>query len=199
MKKLLGYILLAALPTLTAKAYETMYERTPVGTIEIKKIPRRTALEATSQNAYFEGGNNLFRTLFRYISSNDVAMTVPVEAEIKPGKMRFFVGSKDMKKKLPSGDGVAVKEMEPLTVLAIGIRGSYTEKRFNQNEEKLKAWLVENPGFEATSAPYGVYWNSPFVPGFFKRSEIHIEIRRKEKTIEDKERHSPTKPESNDS
>ena len=27
-------------------------------------------------------------------------MTTPVEADIKPGKMRFFVGEKDMKKNL---------------------------------------------------------------------------------------------------
>ena len=178
MKRLASTPFLALLP-LTSHAYETMYERTPVGEIEVKEIPRRIALEATTSGDYFGGNNNLFRTLFRYISSNDVAMTVPVEAEMQPGKMRFFVGRRDAVKKLASRDGVKVLKMERLTVVSIGVRGSYSKERFKRYEKKLKAWISENSEYEAVSEPYGVYWNSPIVPGIFKRSEIHLEVKKK--------------------
>ena len=164
---------------LAADAYETMYQKTKVGKIEVKEIPKRIALEATAKGPYFQGDNNLFRTLFRYISKNEVAMTVPVEAEMKPGKMRFFVGRKDAAKELATTDAVEVREIEALTVVSIGIRGSYTQSRFKRYEEKLEEWLSQNDEFEAVSAPYAVYWNSPFVPGIFKRSEIHLEVRKK--------------------
>ena len=164
---------------LAGKAYEKMYGRTPVGKIEVKQIPQRIALEARANDPYFLGNNNLFRTLFRYISKNEVAMTVPVEAEMKPGRMRFFVGRKDAAKRLASSDGVKVRNMDALTVVSIGIRGSYTKSRFKRYEAKLEDWLSMNKEYEAISAPYGVYWNSPFVPGIFKRSEIHVEVKKK--------------------
>ena len=190
MKNTLLIIPLMVIFPLASNAYETMYERTPLGKIEVKEIPRRIALEATAKGHYFQGNNNLFRTLFRYISKNEVAMTVPVEAEMKPGRMRFFVGRKDAAKRLASKDGVEVREMKALTVVSIGIRGSYSQSRFKRYEEKLEAWLSKNKEYEAVSPPYGVYWNSPLVPGIFKRSEIHLEVKPKtsEGTQEDKDR-----------
>jgi len=164
---------------LAGNAYEAMYEKTKVGKIEVKEIPRRIALEATAKDHYFRGNNNLFRTLFRYISKNEVAMTVPVEAEMKPGLMRFFVGRNDAAKKLASSDSVKVRRMDAMTVVSIGIRGSYTKGRFQRYEAKLEDWLSRNTEYEAVSDSYGVYWNSPFVPGIFKRSEIHVEVKRK--------------------
>ena len=177
--KILFLALVPSFLPLAMHAYEAMYDKTPVGKIEIKEIAQRIALEASVQSPYFGGNNNLFRTLFRYISNNGVAMTVPVEAEMQPGKMRFFVGAKDANKKLLSIDDVEVRNLEPITVISIGIRGSYSEKRFKKNEKALLEWLAENGQYEAVSNPYGVYWNSPFVPGFLKRSEIHLPVKEK--------------------
>ncbi|MBG30254.1 MAG: hypothetical protein CMI31_09680 [Opitutae bacterium] len=188
MKGMLQITALTILLPIYALAYETMYERTAVGEIEVKEIPHRVALETAIQKDYFAGDNNMFRTLFRYIRSNDLAMTVPVEAEMKPGKMRFFVGGKDAAKKITSRDGVAVREMQRITVVSIGIRGSYSKTRFQRYEQKLKVWLMENKEFEAISRPYGVYWNSPMVPGIFKRSEIHVVIRKKDSAGESKKK-----------
>jgi hypothetical protein len=178
MKKVLPLALLVFLP-LVSGAYEAVYQRTAVGAIEVKDIPRRIALEATAKSPYFQGDNNLFRSLFRYIQRNEVAMTVPVEAEMKPGKMRFFVGRKDAAKKLSGVGGVEVKNIPRLKVASIGIRGSYSEDRFQRYKQRLLAWLAKNPQYEVVSPPYAVYWNSPLVPGIFKRSEIHVPIRTK--------------------
>ena len=161
-----------------------MYPKTAVGKIEVKEIPRRIALESSTEAFYFRGNNNLFRTLFRYIKRNEVAMTLPVEAEIRPGKMRFFVGRKDQAKQLKPDAGVEVKNIARLTVASIGVRGSYSEERFQRYEQKLLAWLAKHPEYEAISPPYAVYWSSPLIPGLFKRSEIHVNL--KKKTVQEK-------------
>ena len=160
-------------------AYESILEKTSVGTVKIIKIPERLALEAQSDTTYFEADNGLFRKLFRFISDNEISMTTPVEAEIIPGKMRFFVGEKDKIKPIRSSSLVEVKKMSPMLVVAIGVRGSYSEDRFRKNEKELISWIKKNEKYEATGDAYAVYWNGPFVPGFLKRSEIHIPIRKR--------------------
>ncbi len=159
-----------------------MYEKTPVGKIMVIELPERLALEAISDGTYFDKNNGLFRKLFRYISTYNVAMTTPVEADMNPGKMRFFVGNEDKKKALKSDNSVKIVKMPARIVLSIGIRGSYNEKNFSINQKKLVDWLKKNSNFEPTGEYYGVYWNGPFMPGFFKRSEVHLPIRKKENT-----------------
>ena len=161
-------------------AYETMFEQTPVGEIKIVELPERIALEAKSNGPYFQSDNGLFRKLFRYISTNDVAMTTPVEADIDPGKMRFFVGAKDQGKDISSTEDVEVRKIAPQKVLAIGVRGSYSKKKFMDNKQKLIQWLDKEKKYEVAGEAYAVYWDGPFVLGFFKRSEVHIPIKLRE-------------------
>ena len=163
--------------TLNLMGFEAMHEKTPVGEIKILQLPARTALEANAGQSYFSENNGLFRTLFRYISKHDLSMTTPVEAEIEPGKMRFFVGGKDANKSRPSTDTVDVKELEPMQVLAIGIRGSYDEENFLENRDRLVRWIEEQAVYEAAADAYAVYWDGPYIPWFLKRSEIHLPIR----------------------
>ena len=163
--------------TLNVMGFEAMHERTPVGEIKILQLPARTALEANADQSYFSENNGLFRTLFSYISKHDLSMTTPVEAEIEPGKMRFFVGGKDANKSCPSTDSVEVKELEPMQVLAIGIRGSYDEENFRENRDRLVRWIEEQAVYEAAGDAYAVYWDGPYIPWFLKRSEIHLPIR----------------------
>ncbi|MBT3638655.1 MAG: hypothetical protein HN531_17120 [Opitutae bacterium] len=157
-----------------------MFEKTPVGEIKMIDLPERTALEAKSNGSYFQSDNGLFRKLFRYISSNDLAMTTPVEADVNPGKMRFFVGGNDQRKNNSSTKEVEVRKIAPHKVVAIGVRGSYSIKRFMENKQKLEQWLAKEKKYEAAGDAYAVYWDGPFVLGFFKRSEVHIPIKLRE-------------------
>ena len=163
--------------TLNLMGFEAMHEKTPVGEIKILQLPARTALEANAGQSYFSENNGLFRTLFRYISKHDLSMTTPVEAEIEPGRMRFFVGGKDANKSRPTTDSVTVKKLEPMQVLAIGIRGSYDEENFRENRDRLIQWIDEQTTYEPAGEPYAVYWDGPYIPWFLKRSEIHLPIR----------------------
>jgi len=45
----------------------------------------------------------------------------------------------------------------------------------------LMEWFAKNNKYEQDGPAYGVYWNGPFVPGFLKRSEVHIPIRTRKK------------------
>ena len=164
-----------------------MHEKTPVGKIMILDLPARTALEASTERSYFSENNGLFRKLFKYINNNDISMTTPVEADIKPGKMRFFVGSDDQVKQISSSKDVTVRKLSPSKVVAIGIRGSYSEKRFVENKSKLTSWIQNNKQYEPSGEAYGVYWDGPFIPGFFKRSEIHLPV----KILEKKKKQNP--------
>ena len=92
-------------------AYESMHEKTPVGKIVVVDLPARTALETSTDKSYFSENNGLFRKLFRYINQNDISMTTPVEADIKPGKMRFFVGTKDLAKNFKDSDQVKIRKL----------------------------------------------------------------------------------------
>ena len=161
-----------------AIAYESMHEKTPVGEIKVIRLPERVALEAQTEDSYFSENNGMFRTLFRYINQNEVAMTTPVEADIQPGKMRFFVGAKDLSKILQSSEKVKVRTLPPILVAAIGVRGGYSEKRFLDNQQKLDQWLAKNSKYQRVGEAYGVYWHGPFVPGPLKRSEVHLPIRK---------------------
>ena len=180
MMKFYFYIAIAFLGN-HSFAYESMHEKTPVGKIVVVDLPARTALETSTDKSYFSENNGLFRKLFRYINQNDISMTTPVEADIKPGKMRFFVGTKDLAKNFKDSDQVKIRKLAKQKVVSIGIRGGYTEKRFQENLKSLNKWLAGNSKYEAVGEPYGVYWNGPFVPSLLKRSEIHIPIRLTEK------------------
>ena len=158
-------------------AFQSMHEKTPVGKITVLELPARIALEAKSSENYFSENNGLFRKLFGYISKHDLSMTTPVEADIDPGKMRFFVGEKDAKKPRPETSAVKVRNLDPITVVAIGIRGSYNQENFQENKTALLNWLKENPAYEQAGQAYAVYWDGPYVPWFLKRSEIHLPIR----------------------
>ena len=45
--------------------------------------------------------------------------------------------------------------------------------------QNFSKWLTENKKYESLGDAYGVYWNGPFVPGPFKRSESAPPIRLK--------------------
>jgi DNA gyrase inhibitor GyrI len=157
--------------------YERAFERTPAGVIEVKTLPEALTLIVRSGGNYFDRSGELFRRLFRYIKRHDVAMTVPVQGEMQGTGMRFFLGKEDRQRGLMDEEGVQVKEVPERTVASIGVRGGYTEKNFTKARSRLEQWTRDHADYEAVGEAYGIYWNSPFVPWFLKRFEVHIPVR----------------------
>jgi len=120
-------ILLAAMlltwPT-TTMAYEKMFPKTGAGTVEVKTLPEMQALKNTGNRSdYFKENNGLFMPLFRYIQKNDLAMTTPVESEMAPATMMFFIGSEVDTSRIESTEQIEIVTIPERTVLSVGIRG----------------------------------------------------------------------------
>jgi len=159
------------------QAAEQAFSKTDVGQAEIKTLPAARLIASHSEGAYFEDNNGLFRPLFRYISARDIAMTTPVEAEINPGTMYFYIGGAVEDAALENTENVTVKSLPERKVASYGARGSYSESNFETAKAALETWLHTNEDYEAAGEARGVFWNGPFMPGFFKRFEVHIPVR----------------------
>ncbi|MEC8614743.1 MAG: heme-binding protein [Verrucomicrobiota bacterium] len=157
-------------------AYEQAFARTNVGEFEIKTLPKARLIASQTDAAYFDDNNRLFRPLFRYISSRNIAMTTPVEAEMNPGVMYFYIDDEVSNEVLDATENVSVHELPERLVASLGVRGDYNEHNFNKASANLSAWLLKNPVYKATGKVRGIFWNGPFTPGFFKRFEVHIPV-----------------------
>ena len=178
--KTISLIIACALPA-AASAYEKAFDKTVPGQVEIKTIPERTVIVTGRNEAYFDESNDLFMRLFRYIDDNDVAMTVPVKAEMNPGKMYFYIGEKALGKALKDRGEVRVMVVPAVKVMSIGGRGGYSEKNFEKARKRLFHHLNTSKEWKAGGPAYAVYWNGPYVPGFLKQFEVHIPIEPKRK------------------
>jgi effector-binding domain-containing protein len=180
MKLVTFLVFMSAFFPTFANAVEDAYPRTAPGVIEIKQLPAARLLLAESSNRYFSSNNQLFGKLFRYISSNQIPMTAPVEARMDPGVMVFYMDSQSQQRAdvQPSAE-VKFQDLPVRLVAAIGIRGSYSEENYTEALTKLQTWLAVQADYEVTGEAYGVYWNSPFVPFFLKQSEVHIPVQLK--------------------
>lgn len=157
---------------------EAAYSRTDVGEIDVKQLPERVAMQAEGEGS--DGRNGLFRSNFRFLKANELAMTTPVETDVKTARMRFYVPQEDEDKQFSEVPGVRVVRMPARTVVSVGMRGSYQERRFARGERALRAWLDDHPEWREAGEAYGVYWNGPMVPGPFRRMEVHIPVVRAE-------------------
>jgi len=152
-------------------------EPTAVGEIVVKDYPAYRSAKVARGEA---NRNSMFRSLFRHITRNDVSMTAPVEMtydEDGPTSMSFLYGSLEIGE--PGEDGVVeVADQAAATVVAIGVRGSYTQQRYEENLALLTKWLAANADqWEVVGEPRQLSFNSPFVPGVMKYSEVQIPIR----------------------
>lgn len=177
MKPLLAVALAIFLPSASLLAVSEAYPRTAPGDLELKTLPAARWMRSESANDYFAADNGLFMKLFRYIDSNKIPMTAPVEAGIRPGTMVFYMDEASAKRTdLAETPQVKLSSVPERRVAAIGIRGSYSRENYEEALAELKAWLAKRTDVKPSGEPYAVYWNSPFVPFFLKQSEVHIPV-----------------------
>ncbi|MDQ5980631.1 MAG: hypothetical protein QG602_3608 [Verrucomicrobiota bacterium] len=158
-------------------ATPSAFTPTAPGTMEIKTLPAGTLLKSAAPGDYFDQSGRLFGPLFRYISKNDIRMTVPVEAEVNGAAMYFWVAPDEVPKVEGSAGGVTVVQVPARLVASGGGRGGYTRKNFEAAQERLRAWLAEQKEVEAAGPAYAVYWNGPITPWFLRQYEVHLPVR----------------------
>ena len=173
-------IMTSIIPTFARATEGEAYARTAPGQIEIKELPAARLMISKSEQPYFSANNKLFGKLFNYIRDKEIPMTTPVEAKINPGVMIFYMDSaSSVRTDLKTEAEVELINAEARTVIAIGIRGSYSKENYEEGLARLRDWLKTQSQVEVIGEPYVVYWNSPFVPFFLKQSEVHLPVKLK--------------------
>jgi hypothetical protein len=128
----------------------------------------------------------MFSPLFNHIKRQDIAMTAPVamtyEGE-KQASMAFLyrnteqgsTGSDD------ADSRVEVRDVPPQWMASLGVRGSYTQARFDEAVDTLNAWLAEHGDqWRPVGEPRYLGYNSPFIFGFLRYGEVQRPVERVE-------------------
>lgn len=165
---------------------------TPAGKIEVKQYPAYRSGTYSYEGKLSQAANAAFEPLFRHISANGISMTAPVEAryskatltEIPQGKsdevgqveVSFLYRNEAVKPKQISA-GIKVQDHPAITVVSIGISGPYTYAGYQENLGRLRTWLTAHQGYQVSRAPRRFFYDSPFTPDMFKRSEVQIPIK----------------------
>jgi effector-binding domain-containing protein len=166
------------LPSFAGANEGEAYARTSPGEIEVKELPAARLMISKSTQPYFSSNSKLFGKLFSFIRDKNIPMTTPVEAKINPGTMTFYMDpTSAVRTDLKSDSEIELLNLEARTVVAIGIRGSYSKENYEEGLTRLQDWLKSQPKIEVIGEPYAVYWNSPFVPFFLKQSEVHLPVK----------------------
>ena len=155
-------------------------ELTPVGEIQVKQYPvYRAAVIDEGTNGSQSG---MFRPLFNHIQHEDIAMTAPVEMTYDgdvQSSMAFLYRNTEMGTlgSDTSDKRVEVRQIDQQTAVSIGVRGRYSQDNYNEALDKINAWLDENKDqWQAIGEPRVLGYNSPFVPGFLRYSEVQIPV-----------------------
>lgn len=153
---------------------------TPVGVVEIKKLPVYRMAKVANSGV---GGNNFF-TLFNHIKKNNIEMTAPVEMSMaeKNGKyiessMAFLYQETTLGKTGPQGN-VAVLDTAECMVASIGMRGSPS----SENIESARRWLLEKikitpQAYEIAGELKVMGYNSPFMPEKLRYYEVQLPLK----------------------
>jgi effector-binding domain-containing protein len=160
-------------------------EPAEIGVIQIKQYPQYRAVTYTHAGDLRAATGVAFNPLFQHISSNQIAMTAPVEARytaiqgqsgtVPQAEVSFLYPAPNI---APSSidPAVAVTDTAPMTVVSIGVCGAYTWESYEQNLQKLKDWLKQHPESEIVGPPRRLFYNSPMTPEATKISEVQIPI-----------------------
>jgi hypothetical protein len=152
---------------------------TPVGVVEIKKLPVYRMAKVNNAG----GGNNFF-TLFNHIKKNKIEMTAPVEMTMaeKNGKytessMAFLYQETTLGKVGPQGN-IAVLDTKECMVASIGMRGSPS----SENIESARRWLIEKiksapEAYEIAGELKVMGYNSPFMPEKLRYYEVQLPLK----------------------
>ncbi len=176
------------------------------GAIEIRDYEPMILAEVDVSGDMASAGNRGFRLLARYIFGDNqspqgaegaridmtspviqarpekIAMTAPVTQQ--PGeadgwRVAFIMPEEWSMDTLPRpGDPrIALRQVPARRIAVISFSGGPEEKRFARKAGELAAFL-EREGYEPLGAPVYARYDPPWVPAFFRRNEVMIEIAR---------------------
>lgn len=136
------------------------------------------AVSGNLQSAPYQG----FNSLFRYISTNKIAMTAPViqrEHTADRWSIEFVMpaGAKAQDLPLGTAQGVEVRQQPAQLCAVVAVRGGLSNQRVTRKAAELKAAL-ERDGFVITGELQVARFNAPYVPIPLRYSEIRYPVSR---------------------
>ena len=158
----------------------------PVGEIVFKRYPAyRAAIKRAPQDASPQQ-NEMFWPLFQHIKKHAIAMTAPVEMtygtqadqqpSIRMTAMAFMYAQPDVGTVGHDGP-VEVVDLPARKVLSIGVRGRYSEARFQTALQQLQDHLaIHAERYQVAGPPRYLGYNSPFVPWFLRYGEVQLPV-----------------------
>jgi hypothetical protein len=159
------------------------------GDIEFRKYP--SVVLATADR---DGDDTGFNLLFAFITGNNqtqhrismtspvitsrqIAMTSPVVSDAK--SMSFVMPPKKSREDIPEplDSRVRITTLPAREVAVIRFRGYAGHGDVEAAEEQLREGL-EKAAIETVGGPFLMQYNPPWTPGFLRRNEVAVEIRR---------------------
>ena len=129
-----------------------------------------------------------FQPLVRYIgakerSSEKISMTAPViqsvNEENEKWTISFAMPSKYSLDNLPKpeNNNIYIQEIEPSLAAVIRFNGKADEKLLNLKTDILMRW-IESKSYVKLSRPKFLFYNDPTTPGFLRRNEVMILVKK---------------------
>lgn len=172
---------LAFLPTMEAPLPKGFPWPVPAGEIRVQEYPGyRKVVTGMQGNAQ----NGAFFKLFRHITSNDIAMTAPVEMTMGDEEMldmAFLYGDPALGEAGDAGR-VEVADIKAMQVVSIGIRGTTRNALETGAMEALEEWLKRNGNeWERAGNARLMGYNGPMTPRSKQYCEVQIPVQKKQK------------------
>ena len=163
----------------------------PIGRLIVKTYPACRVATVRSADLGGAGQDGMFGPLFDHIQKENIPMTAPVQMDFvgapgggasagppgPPIAMSFLYGSPQIGK--PGKDGVVIiQDLPAVTVISIGVRGSYDAEHFNMGLKAINTWLAAHPNsYRVVGPPRFLGYNSPFVPWFLRYGEVQVPVK----------------------
>jgi hypothetical protein len=164
---------------------------------EVRRYAPTIVAQTVVQAGIEDAGNEAFRILAGYIFGKNqgerkidmtapvaqtpvkIAMTAPVaQAPAADGMVVQFTMPREWTLETlprPLDERVALKELPGRTVAVIRYSGTWSEARYLEHLEKLKAALARE-GLRWSGEPVWARYNPPIMPWFLRRNEIWLEL-----------------------
>ena len=129
-----------------------------------------------------------FQPLVRYIGAKErdsekISMTAPViqsvNEENEKWTISFAMPSKYSLDNLPKpeNNNIYIQEIEPSLAAVIRFNGKADEKLLNLKTDILMRW-IESKSYVKLSRPKFLFYNDPSTPGFLRRNEVMILVKK---------------------
>jgi hypothetical protein len=163
----------------------------PIGQVIVKTYPACRAATVAATDVKGRSQDGMFQPLFDHIQKEKISMTAPIQMDFaradgaaassqpSPGppiSMSFLYGRPRIGN--TGKDGIVlVTDLPPVTVLSVGMRGSYDAEHFDKGLKSIRDWLRTHPNtYVVVGTPRFLGYNSPFVPSFFRYGEVQLPV-----------------------